>query len=248
MSKIAIVGATGSVGLELVKCLHSRPHLSPSPPHLYASSRSAGSTLSTAYGDIVVKLFDVDVVKGEEYDFIFLAVSGSFSTDYAKQLCGGGDNAKKTYVIDNSSAFRYDKDVPLVVPEINFDAIKSSGSKLIANPNCTTAIASVVLWPIHQKFEILKVIMSTYQAASGAGERGIQELLEGTKSKLDGNDIEGQVFSHPLPFNCIPFIDVVKDNGYSKEEMKVRSAGKLLIILWISFAYFTCIGRWGLKS
>lgn len=110
-------------------------------------------------------------------------------------------------------------EIPLVVPEINPEKLK--GASLIANPNCTTAIAAVVLWPLHQQFGIKKLIMSTYQAASGAGAEGMDELLQGTKDKLAGNTPVNSVFAHPLPFNLIPHIDKFQENGYTKEEMKV---------------------------
>ena len=124
-----------------------------------------------------------------------------------------------TIVIDNSSAFRYIEEIPLVVPEINPHMLKNA--TLIANPNCTTAIAAVVLWPIHVKYGIKKLIMSTYQAASGAGAEGMEELLQETASKLAGKNVSNSVFVHPLPFNLIPHIDKFQENGYTKEEMKV---------------------------
>lgn len=123
---------------------------------------------------------------------------------------------------NTQSAFRYDKDIPLVVPEINGSETKKS--KLIANPNCTTAIGLMALWPLHKAFTLKKIIMSTYQAASGAGQEGMDELKDGTKAWLnsDGADvIENKIFAHPLPFNVIPHIDKFQDNGYTKEEMKV---------------------------
>jgi aspartate-semialdehyde dehydrogenase len=110
-------------------------------------------------------------------------------------------------------------EIPLVVPEINSHVLK--GAKLIANPNCTTAIAAVVLWPLHQQFGIKKLIMSTYQAASGAGAEGMEELQAGTLAKLTGQAVTNSVFVHPLPFNLIPHIDKFQPNGYTKEEMKV---------------------------
>ena len=133
-------------------------------------------------------------------DFVFLAVSGDFALEHAEKIAAAG-----AIVVDNSSAFRYMDRVPLVVPEINASAIGES--KLIANPNCTTAIAAVALWPLHQRFGIKKLIMSTYQAASGAGAEGMEELLEGTREKLSGKEPGHSVFAHPLPFNLIPHID-----------------------------------------
>merc|ERR1719221_379475 len=148
-------------------------------------------------------------------DFVLMAVSGSFSTEFSPQIVRDG----KTVVIDNSSAFRYDDDVPLVVPEVN--ASTMNGKLLVANPNCTTAIAAMALWPLHQHFTLRKVIVSTYQAASGAGAAGMTELEDGTRKELSGEPVTPEVFAHPLPFNVIPHIDSFQENGYTKEEMKV---------------------------
>jgi aspartate-semialdehyde dehydrogenase len=117
------------------------------------------------------------------------------------------------------SAFRFVKDVPLVVPEINGEETKKS--KLIANPNCTTAIGLMAIWPLLKLFGMKKIIMSTYQAASGAGQPGMDELLEGTRSFLNGEPVKNEVFAYPLAFNLIPHIDKFQENGYTKEEMKV---------------------------
>lgn len=117
------------------------------------------------------------------------------------------------------SAFRYKPEIPLVVPEINGEETKKS--KLIANPNCTTAIGLMALWPLIKKFGCKRVIMSTYQAASGAGQPGMDELQDGTKVYLEGGKPENKIFAYPLPFNVIPQIDKFQDNGYTKEEMKV---------------------------
>jgi len=145
---------------------------------------------------------------------VLLAVGGDFSLEWAEKLAAAG-----VLVIDNSSAFRMKADVPLVVPEINIAAAK--GKKLIANPNCTTAIALMALWPIHQRFKIKKAIISTYQAASGAGAPGMQELKDGMATMVAGGKAENKVFAHPLPYNIIPHIDVFQPNMYTKEEMKV---------------------------
>lgn len=126
---------------------------------------------------------------------------------------------RRNYLCIIQSAFRYDKDIPLVVPEINGQETKKS--KLIANPNCTTAIALMALWPLHKLFNLKKVIVSTYQAASGAGQPGMDELQQGTKALLNGEKVENKIFAHPLPFNVIPHIDKFQENGYTKEEMKV---------------------------
>lgn len=210
-----MVGATGAVGKEIVGCLE-KSSVDVGKLRIFGSSRSAGSTRDTGFGDITVELFDVD--KARECDVVFLAVSGDFALEHAEKIAEGDDGA---VVIDNSSAFRYNPKVPLVVPEINAETTKSS--KLIANPNCTTAIALMALWPLHKLFKLKKVIVSTYQAASGAGQPGMDELWDQTKAVVNGEkDVaDHEIFAHPLPFNVIPHIDKFQENGYTKEEMKV---------------------------
>jgi aspartate-semialdehyde dehydrogenase len=213
---VGIVGATGAVGKEIVGCLQKR-----SFPirnlRLFGSKRSAGRKIMTSnYGDVKIELFSEDAAR--ECDVVFLAVDGDFSLTHAENICRGEDGA---VVIDNSSAFRYKEGIPLVVPEINSET--TIGKKLIANPNCTTAIGLMAIWPLHKLFGLSKIVMSTYQAASGAGQPGMDELIEGTRSVLNGErDVaENKIFAHPLPFNVIPHIDKFQDNGYTKEEMKV---------------------------
>lgn len=211
---VGIVGATGAVGEEIRKCLEAR-NFPLEQLRVFGSSRSAGKVLDDGNGKITVELFDVNAAR--ECDVVFLAVSGDFALEHAKALTEGNDGC---VCIDNSSAFRYEKDIPLVVPEIN--GHETCKSKLVANPNCTTAIGLMALWPLHQAFGLKKIIMSTYQAASGAGQPGMDELREGTKELLaTGKHMENKVFAHPLPFNVIPQIDKFMDNGYTKEEMKV---------------------------
>jgi len=229
--KVGIVGATGAVGLELIKCLYDRKFPIDSL-HLYASIKSSGSKLSTSYGEITIELFSVESCRLN--DFVFLAVSGEFALEYAEKIAA--DNGP--IVIDNSSAFRYMDHIPLVIPEIN--PHKLIGSKLIANPNCTTAIAAVALWPIHTKYAITKLIISTYQAASGAGAEGMDELLSGTQAKLEGKVVDNKVFVHPLPFNLIPHIDKFQSNNYTKEEMKVIWETKKIFELSDSDIKITC--------
>ena len=209
---IGIVGATGAVGKEIISVLEKSTEkaLPVDKLRLFGSSRSAG----TKAGDIEIELFSVEGAR--ECDVVFLAVSGDFAKEHARDICDGDNGA---VVIDNSSAFRYEPDIPLVVPEINGGETKKS--KLIANPNCTTAIALMALFPLSQKFGVKRVMMSTYQAASGAGQPGMDELVEGTKDYLDSKTVENNIFAYPLPFNVIPHIDKFQDNGYTKEEMKV---------------------------
>jgi len=210
--KIGVIGATGAVGIEVVKALKDR-NFPVSELHLFASERSAGKKLDTPFGEIEVELFSVAAAKA--MNFVFMAVSGDFSKEFAPQIATE-DGAT---VIDNSSAFRYDDAYPLVIPEINPEDTKKG--KLIANPNCTTAILAVALYPLYKEFGIKRAIVSTYQATSGAGAEGMEELREQTKNYLAGKSVENKIFAHPIPFNLIPHIDKFQDNGFTKEEMKV---------------------------
>ncbi len=218
--KVGIVGATGAVGAEMIKVLKDR-EFPISELHLFASERSAGKKLETPFGEKEVELFGVDAAK--EMDFVFLAVGGDFAKEFAPQIAvdpsTGSGQGGGTVVIDNSSAFRRDENIPLVVPEINGD--KAKGAKLIANPNCTTAILAVALYPLYKEFGIKRAIVSTYQATSGAGAPGMNELIEQSKNYLAGEAVTNEAFAHPIPFNLIPHIDVFQDNGFTKEEMKV---------------------------
>ncbi len=210
--KIGIVGATGAVGMEMIRVLHDR-EFPIDELHLFASERSAGKKIDTPFGEIEVELFSVEAAK--KMDFIFLAVSGDFAKEFAPQIATD-DGA---IVIDNSSAFRYDDAIPLVIPEINpADAKKG---KLIANPNCTTAILAVALFPLHKNFKIKRTIVSTYQATSGAGAEGMAELENESKKYLAGKSASHKIFTHPIAFNLIPHIDSFQENGYTREEMKV---------------------------
>jgi len=215
--RVGVIGATGAVGLEMVRVLHERREAlgGVQEVRLLASERSAGSELDTPFGKLAVKTFSIEAVEG--LDVVFLAVSGDFAKMYARDIAQKG-----ILVIDNSSAFRYDPEVPLVVPEINGAA--TNGEKLIANPNCTTAVAAMALWPLHCRYGIKKLILSTYQAASGAGIQGMRELEDQTRAVADGKkpqDLQSKVFQYPLVFNVIPHIDQFQDNLYSREEMKV---------------------------
>lgn len=210
--KVGVIGATGAVGAAMIQVLHDRK-FPVAELHLFASERSAGKTLITPYGGKTVELFSVEAAR--EMDFVFLAVSGDFAKEFAPQISAEGG----AIVIDNSSAFRYDDAIPLVVPEINPEAI--GNSKLIANPNCTTAILAVALYPLYKKFGLKRVIVSTYQATSGAGAEGMEELKTETAHYLAGEKVANKIFAHPIPFNLIPQIDKFQENGYTKEEMKV---------------------------
>jgi aspartate-semialdehyde dehydrogenase len=181
---------------------------------------TAGTTVHTGdvFGDVVVEPFSVAAAR--ECEIVLLAVSGAFATEHAHAITGG---SKSTIVIDNSSAFRYTDSVPLVVPEIN--GRLAHGAPLIANPNCTTAIAAMALWPLHQRYGLRKVIMSTYQAASGAGKPGMDELSAGVVSfAKDGTVPAAKVFAHQLPFNAIPHIDAFQVGFYSRMSVMCQSS------------------------
>lgn len=209
--KVGIVGCTGAVGQEMVKVLKER-NFPLKELHLFASARSAGKKISTLFGEITVEEFNLE--KAKNLDFVLMAVSGDFAKEYAPQIADG-----KAIVIDNSSAFRYEKKIPLIVPEINGEEAKEA--KLIANPNCTTAILAVALYPLHKKFGVKKTIVSTYQATSGGGAPAMEELREQSQNYLAGKEVTNAKFAHPIPFNLIPHIDAFQANGYTKEEMKV---------------------------
>jgi aspartate-semialdehyde dehydrogenase len=210
--KIGIIGATGAVGAEMIKVLHDR-NFPISELHLFASERSAGKKIDTPFGEKEVELFSVDAAK--KMDFVFLAVGGDFAKEFAPQIA----TTDGAIVIDNSSAFRYDDAIPLIVPEINSASAKDA--KLIANPNCTTAILAVALYPLYKKFGVKRAIISTYQATSGAGSPGMNELIAQSKNYLADNEVTNETFAHQIPFNLIPHIDKFQENGFTKEEMKV---------------------------
>jgi aspartate-semialdehyde dehydrogenase len=214
---VGICGATGAVGIEIISVLADRG-FPVKQLVLFASSRSAGKVVPTPFGDVTISLFSLE--KAAKLDYVFLAVSGDFSLEYAPKLAAVPNGP---VVIDNSSAFRRDPQVPLVIPEVNGHVLLAGDKqhKLVANPNCTTAIAAMALWPLHCEFGIKRLIVSTYQAASGAGAEGMQELRNGAMAFLADEPVKHKVFAHPLPFNLIPHIDKFQDNGYTKEEMKV---------------------------
>jgi len=211
---VGIVGSSGAVGKEMLRVLQERNF--PTDSVRLFANRAAGQTVKTPNGDIVVEKFSVEAA--QQCEVVLMAVSGDFSKEFSHKVTGG---PKNTQVIDNSSAFRYTEGIPLVVPEIN-GSKAAVGADLVANPNCTTAIGAMALWPLHQKYGLKKVLMSTYQSASGAGAEGMDELKEGHEAFVkDGVVSKPKFFAHQLPFNVIPQIDAFQENGYTKEEMKV---------------------------
>ena len=208
MKKIAVVGCTGAVGLTMLELLENTDYA----VECMASARSAGQTLKVGSRTYLISEFSVEACAA--CDIVFLCVSGKFALQYGRQL------SESSFVIDNSSAFRYEPDVPLLVPPVNGAAYQ--GEKLIANPNCSSAIALMVLGPLHLAYELDSLIVSTYQAASGAGKPAMLELVENTKHFSDyGESNSSSNFPYNLAFNVIPQVDQFESNGYTKEEMKV---------------------------
>ncbi len=211
---IAIVGASGAVGQEFLKVLEQR-NFPIDNLTLFASSRSAGNTCTFKGKEYTIKeLRHNDDFKG--IDIAFVSAGGSTSKEYAPDITRFG-----AVMIDNSSAFRMDKDVPLVVPEVNPNDALFRPKGIIANPNCSTIIMVVALQSIERISHIEKVHVSTYQAASGAGARAMSELIEQYRQYLGGQEVKVEKFAYQLAFNLIPHIDVFTDNGYTKEEMKM---------------------------
>lgn len=211
MVRVGVFGATGMVGREILKVMADRKY-PVTELKVYASSRSVGKKVKFKGTDYIIE--NADEADYSELDVAFFAIGGGWPKENASKAISAG-----CYVVDNSSTFRYDDNVPLIVPEINPKAI--GDSKLIANPNCTTAIAAIPLYHIYKNYGLKKVIISTYQATSGAGAAGMAELESETKKALNGEEIKNEAFAHPIVFNVIPHIDAFQENGYTKEEMKV---------------------------
>ncbi|MEE3626005.1 aspartate-semialdehyde dehydrogenase [Nitrospirillum sp. BR 11752] len=210
---VAIVGATGAVGVELLECLEQRD-FPLSELRLLASPRSAGKTMTFKGKEITVQALDENSFDG--VNIALFSAGGSISKVYGPIAVKAG-----AVVVDNSSAFRQDPNVPLVVPEVNPEAVKQHKG-IIANPNCSTIIALVPLWPLHAKNRITRFIAATYQAASGAGAAAMEELREGTRAYLEGKPFTPTVLPHPYAFNLFSHnAKVDPANGYNEEEMKM---------------------------
>ncbi len=218
--RIAIAGATGAVGQEIIKLLAKRD-FPIKELILFGSERSHGKKLATPFGELQVIAFSEE--KLDNIDFLFFATSGAHSQQYAPIAA-----AKGAVVIDNSSAFRLDDEVPLVVPEVNKHALKNHKG-IIANPNCSTIQMVVALNPLHQVSPIRRILVSSYQAVSGAGQAAISELHSQTDELLAGKEATISAFTKQIAFNVIPHIDVFQENGYTKEEMKMVDETKKIM-------------------
>ena len=211
---IAIVGASGAVGQELLRVLEQR-QFPVSELRLFGSARSAGTKYAFCGKEYEVQLLQHDdAFKG--VDIAFVSAGAGVSREYAQDITRFG-----AVMIDNSSAFRMDEDVPLVVPEVNAEDALNRPRNIIANPNCTTIQMAVALQAIERLSHIKRVHVSTYQAASGAGAQAMKELENQYRQVLNGEEVTVEKFAYQLAFNLIPHIDVFTDNGYTKEEMKM---------------------------
>ena len=211
---VAIVGASGAVGQEFIKVLEQQ-NFPVDELKLFGSARSAGRKYSFRGKDYVVEeLCDNDAFKG--IDVAFVSAGGDTSKSFASTITRYG-----AVMIDNSSAFRMDDDVPLVVPEVNGDDALNAPRNIIANPNCTTIQMVVALAPINRLSAIRRVHVATYQAASGAGAAAMDELVEQSRAIAEGREPKVEKFAYQLAYNVIPHIDVFQDNDYTKEEMKM---------------------------
>jgi len=220
--KVAVVGASGAVGQEFLKVLEER-NFPLDELVLFGSARSAGNVYTFKGKQITVKeLQHNDDFK--DIDIALTSAGGGISKDYADTITKHG-----AVMIDNSSAFRMDADVPLVVPEVNAEDCKDRPRNIIANPNCTTIQMVVALKALENLSHIKRVHISSYQSASGAGASGMEELLQQVKDFAAGNDLTVDKFAHQLLFNVIPHVDVFTDNGYTKEEMKMYNETKKIM-------------------
>ena len=212
MSVIAVVGATGVVGKEIIQILEE---LSVDVTTLkpLASARSAGQTVQ--FNGQYIEVEELTHNSFDGVDYALFSAGGSISKEFAPSAVKSG-----AIVVDNTSHFRMDETVPLVVPEVNADALASHNG-IIANPNCSTAQLVVALKPIDEAYGIKRLVIATYQSVSGAGKEALDELESQTRQSLNGAPVEPKVFAHPIAFNIIPQIDVFCENGYTKEEMKM---------------------------
>ena len=217
---VAVAGATGAVGVEMVKTLEKR-NFPVKNLKLLASSRSAGKTMKFKGEDIVIEELTHDSFKG--VDIALFSAGGDISREFAKSVVDSG-----AVMIDNSSAFRMFEDVPLVIPEVNPEDIKWNKG-IIANPNCSTIIMLVAVAPLHRAKQLKRLVAATYQATSGAGAKGMDELLVQTKQILNGEPIAPKAFAHRIAFNLIPHIDTFLDNGYTKEELKMLNESRKML-------------------
>ena len=217
---IAIVGATGNVGRKIIEVLYKKK-ISVDNLFFVASSNSVGSVLK--FGDKEIKVENLENFDFSKVNISFFSAGKTISEKYVPLA------AKHSVVIDNSSFFRMDPDVPLIVPQVNKDHLKDMKKNIIANPNCSTAQLVIVLKSLNDAFKIKRVVISTYQSTSGAGKKSMDELIDQTKLVLDKKNFEVKNFTKQIAFNAIPHIDSFSDDGYTKEELKmINETNKIL--------------------
>src|SRR5690242_14437801 len=220
--KVAVVGATGNVGREMLNILAERAFPADEVVAL-ASRKSQG--VEASYGDKILKVKALDHYDFSDVDICLMSAGSSVSKEWSPKIAAQG-----AVVIDNSSCWRYDADVPLIVPEVNADAVTGFRKRgIIANPNCSTAQLVVALKPLHDKAKIKRVVVATYQSVSGAGKDAMDELFEQTKAVYTLGEIEPKKFAKRIAFNLIPHIDAFMEDGYTKEEWKMVAETKKIL-------------------
>ena len=229
---IAVVGATGAVGAELLRVLERR-NFPVSNLRALASGRSTGKEVQFSNKPIMVE--ELGENSFDNIDIAFFSAGGETSRKFVPIARKGG-----AVVIDNSSVFRMDSDVPLVIPEINGQDVKEHRG-LIANPNCTTAVALMAIYPLHRAFGVRRVFAASYQAVSGSGARAIAELKNQVEAATQDRQSPAQVYPHPIAFNVLPHVDVFLESGYTKEEMKMQNEGRKIMHLPEFRASVTCV-------
>jgi aspartate-semialdehyde dehydrogenase len=230
--RIGILGATGAVGQEIIRLLHERD-FPIKELRLLASARSAGKV--QRFGKHSWSIEEASPESFDGLDIAIFSAGGKQSMEYAHEAVARG-----CIVIDNSSAFRMDAQVPLIIPEINPDAVDDHKG-IIANPNCSTAIALMGLYPLHKAFGLKSFIASTYQAVSGSGAGGLIELEAQVKSWANKEPLQKSVYPHQIAFNLLPHVDTFLDDGYTKEEMKLLNEGRKILGLDTLRVTCTCV-------
>src|SRR4051812_35916602 len=229
---VAIAGATGAVGIEMIKTLERR-NFPVGELTLLASARSVGKKLTFKGKEIAIQELTKDSFKG--VDIALFSAGGSISKEFAPIAAKAG-----CVVVDNSSAFRMDESVPLVVPEINASDVKKHKG-IIANPNCTTAITLMALYPLHKAFSCKRIFASSYQAVSGTGAKAIEELKRQVDQLVSGQAVTKEVYPHQIAFNVLPHVDSFLPTGYTKEEMKMENEGRKIMHHPTFRASVTCV-------
>jgi len=229
---VAVVGATGAVGIEMIKTLEKR-NFPVSKLTLLASARSVGRKLKFRGQEITVKELTKDAFAG--IDIALFSAGGSISKEFAPLAAKAG-----CVVIDNSSAFRMDNDVPLVIPEINAGDLRHHKG-IIANPNCTTAVTLMALYPLHEAFNVRRIFASSYQAVSGTGAKAIDELQRQVSQIVEAKPVTKEVYPHQIAFNVLPHVDSFLPSGYTKEEMKMENEGRKIMHHPAFRASVTCV-------